>query len=165
MRFLKKEDLISAVFCLLVGAFVLYDSKDFPKPIGDVYGGGPAFYPRLLAMVLIFLGIFLFLKLIFRSQKSFLHASEYVQVGRRKLTLVFLIFVSSIFLTYLIKYLGFYLASSFFIIGSMIMIKPILKKKDLLIYLIITVGILFSIYIIFELLFYVQLPRLSFPLS
>lgn len=162
MRLFNRDDFFSAIFCLIIGGIVLYTSKDFPKLTGHVYGGGPAFYPQLLSIVLIFLGFLLFAKGISQPRKDSFPVFQNVRVEKKKYIIIVLIVVSSIFLNYFMNYLGFYLLSCVFLIGSMILIKPNFKKKDLLIYCLITAGILLSIYVIFELLFHVQLPRPNF---
>ena len=157
-----KQDLIASVVCILFGVFIIYKAKDFPWIPGSFPYENPAFYPDFLSIVLIFLGILYLILTIRRFYRgSHYSVTNVQQVENRYLKIVILV-ASSVFITYLMKQVGFFWTGSVFVLGSMILIRPTRGGKNLFIYFVIAGMIILIIYITFEIMFGVPLPRFEY---
>ncbi len=54
---LTSTTLITSAFCTLLGAFVFIATSGYPSVHSQGFGRGPAFYPRVLAGLMIFIGV------------------------------------------------------------------------------------------------------------
>lgn len=144
---MKKGNIISSIICILIGLFILFESKDFPQGATGV--PGPAFFPRILAYFVIGLSVLLII-------------NTFIKRDDRKITLLdkdsIKVYVTIGFLlAYLIllNFLGFIIATPIFLFSLIFFYirKNILKNA------IIAVLVTFLIYGVFSSLLAVPLPQ------
>ena len=144
---MKKGNIISSVICILLGLFIIFETKDFPEGAAGV--PGPAFFPRILAWVVIGLSILLIINTIVKrdDRKITLLDKDSIKVYA---TIGFL-------LAYLLllNVLGFVFATPIFLFSLIFFYirKNIVKNA------IISVAVTFLIYGVFSTLLAVPLPQ------
>lgn len=148
-RLINSNRLISIIL-LIVSAYVWFTANGFPEQIGA--GPGPNFFPQLTAIILAFLAILLFFQ---KRASDETKDIETVPFEKGDLKRFILVFVALIILILLATYIGFFVASTLFIIVWMLLMKEKRWK------FILTLSIVFSssITLIFELLLGVQIPH------
>ena len=146
---MKKYNIIIAAVMLLVVAAVYYFTKDMPKELHGVVG--PSQWPRFIAIVML---IFTWL-LISQTISGKSDTSSPIDFKSKGLKRVFLIFIALIAFGRALPLLGFLLSSSLFIVAVMIA----MGEKSKLRMLLSSVGISVFIYIFFEYMLNVMLPR------
>jgi len=163
---MTRGSLPTAVLCLVVGVFMLVESRTFPGVQGQGFGEGPSFYPSVLAWALVGLG---FLTLLAglrggRAQSALDARQETWREGAPKprYGLVIGVCLLTLATTLALNYLGF-LASAFVLVAVMLLlIRPTANPKVLALDIVISLAIVFAIYIVFEVLIGVQLPSSHF---
>lgn len=142
MKF-KLINIVIGVILVLVGIITLIELRGLQ--FTDETGPGPAFFPALLAVLLIILAIFvLFGKPLF----SFIQNE-----GNLKQTIgYFLLFVLTVLV---IPYLGTSLAILIFTFIELVVIE----KRKVLVSLLVSLGVAFSVLFIFGQVFQLPLPR------
>jgi hypothetical protein len=151
---LNQEHLIGIV-CLLIALIVLLITPSFPKGQANINITGPAFFPNLLAYILILCGIYEILIGFFQEQGRLDIKLAHLWAGLRspQVINVLLIVLSLIFFILFFEHLGFVVCT--FLILSVIMFRlgvPFLKN------LVYTIGFVVIILVIFGRLFSISLP-------
>ena len=145
----RKYNFIIVAVMLLVVTGVYYFSKDMPREMHGVVGASQ--WPRFIATVLFIFTLLLLFQTVFGKFDS----PSPVNFKGKGLKRVFIIFAALIAFGILLPFLGFLLSSSLFIITVMISMGE--KSKLRMIFS--SVGISVFIYVFFEYLLNVMLPR------
>jgi hypothetical protein len=147
-------------FCTLTGGLIIFDTLRYPEVQGQGFGQGPAFYPRLLAGVLIFLGC--------------LTLGQGFYIGKKKngeaistdtpisYTPVILLNVVCILLVGLMEYIGFFVSGFLLIFLNTCIIRQSWIFRHVIEGLVFSFGMVFLIYLVFELFVGIQLPQATF---
>lgn len=136
---------------ILFGLFVFIQSKKLPQA---KMGIGPGDYPAFVAIVIMFLGLLQAGKALF-ANNSAAQADEAFDAQRAKK--VFFLVLGTFAYVFLMKYLGFFLLSPFFLLFLFWMFGYSNRKKAIVIS--ITVSVV--IYFLFVYAFQVLLPKFS----
>ena len=158
MSLWKKDVLGTVLVCFAVGGFVLYQTSQYPQVRGQGFGQGPAFYPQLLAISILFLG-FLYLFLNFKKRfKADQEEQEDVQEGKRYYLPVVLLVVLSVLVISLLEYLGFWIAGFLLTFLTALIVRGNVSWKKLLVDLFFSIGVMGLVYGIFVLFVGIELP-------
>lgn len=139
---MKKLDYILSCFLMLLGIAIVYETLQM-KISGSPGGGNPAFYPRLLAVLLIIISAFLF----------FGKSKEEVKV--RNIARITLLVIFFFLYTFALKRVGFLVSTMVWIALTML----IVGKKNWIEVIIIPPTITFLIYLAFWKILYIPLPQ------
>ncbi|WP_164671166.1 tripartite tricarboxylate transporter TctB family protein [Virgibacillus doumboii] len=139
---MKPQNILISILTIIFGGITYYYTLSFPDVPGSITG--PAFMPRIYAVLLIALGIILFCKSVFIS-------NEEPNPNSKKVLLFILLFI---IYAVLIPILGFYLSSILFLV--MLLWMNHVKK---VIYLVsVPAGVAFFLFVFFQQLLNVPLP-------
>ena len=160
MSAIRRDAWMTFIFCLLIGGFIFVDTLRYPEVQGQGFGQGPGFYPRLLAEVLIFLGaMFLFQELRRSGTETLEEVRE--KSGVRYMPVV-LLNVLSLVLIALMKYLGFFVSGFLLIFLTVLLIRWPARMRHLWQDLAFSLGMIFLIYLVFEIFVGIELPSSIF---
>lgn len=152
---INREHIIG-VICIALGTTVLVLTRSFPSGQGNVQLTGPAFFPNVLAIVLMIVGVTEIVLGFVRT--SALPAVSTVTIGTsirdRGTQTIFIVIGSMVAYGFLMKPIGFYVTSFAFLFGNMWRLGVRWWKS--LVYSLVLLVVLF---LVFERLFYVNLPR------
>lgn len=154
----KQDAVVTCLVCLAVGAFVFYQTLQYPEVKGQGFGQGPAFYPQILAFSIMFLGglhLFQGLKSPCRQEP------DQVQRDFRKplrfLPVCWLMFIAVVLVS-LLDDLGFYVAGFLLTYFAALVIRGRISSQKLLVDFLFSIGIMVVVYLLFELFVGFELP-------
>jgi hypothetical protein len=143
-------DIIMSLSILVVSCYLYYVATQL-RVFRAYQEVGPDFWPKIILICLIVLSAALTVSHIIEWRKSREEVSEREEGWKRVSIAVFL----AVGYVYLLKPVGFIVASPLFIIGMMLLILP--ERKKMIPFTIL--GIMAIIYIIFSKLLFVPLPK------
>jgi hypothetical protein len=146
---LKKYNIILVILMLLIAGGVFYQTKDMPDEILGTLGA--AHWPRFIAVMLLIFTALLLIQTIFSKSSS----SSPLNFKSGGIKRVFALFGILIAFGLALPILGFQLSSFLFIIAVMLVMGE--KKKSWIVGS--SVGITVVIYIIFDYVLTLMLPR------
>src|SRR5699024_2632183 len=117
-------NIITALFCVFIGAMFLLLSKDFPKTISNA--PGPGFYPSIISWLLILLGLILLIQSLVSSKKQEIEMALMSPPAK----FVYKICGISVICSVLFKFIGFAVIAFLFILVTSYMMG--LRKYTLL---------------------------------
>ena len=133
------------------------NTLDYPSVTGQGFGQGPAFYPQVLAIVLMLLGLFELIHGIRTSRPRAIIVKK-PEKGKH-LFLPYAILALSIVLIILMKYFGFFISGFIIVFFSVILIRSEKTAWTYIYDVIFTLGILVLIYLVFQIFIGIQLPE------
>jgi len=150
LRIRYNSDVVTGAIVLCVVGIGWYRVRTIPFQ-GLQAGLGPAFFPTILLTIVTFLAIILLLKGLFFTKKVVKSESRTEEVEQ---SLLVRILLTSLFIAYafLFKYLGVLISSGIFLLVAFLLLR--IKPTIALIITIITVGL---VYLVFGLLFRLNL--------
>jgi hypothetical protein len=156
----KRDAWVTAIFCLLLGGLIVVDTLHYPDVQGQGFGQGPAFYPQLLAGILIFLGALILVK------EWVFKGTEIAEQPRAKPSVkyipVVLLIALSIVLIFMMKYLGFFVSSFVLITLTVFLIRRPTNIRFMGQDLMFSLGMTALVYIVFEIFVGIELPKAIF---
>lgn len=155
-----KDALTTFVFCALLGGFILLDTLYYPAIQGQGFGQGPAFYPRVLAVLLIAMGG-LTLAAFFLARRPATDDTASAPPKNewsRRLFLPYLILLFSIIAVLLMIYIGFFLSGCLLVFLSAALIRTERTLRTMAADAAFSLAILAVAYGVFEILIGIQLP-------
>lgn len=160
MSGLRRDSWTTAIFCLLLGGLIVFDTLHYPEVQGQGFGQGPGFYPQLLAGILIFLGAIIIAK------EWVSRGTDVTEQGPAKPSVrylpVVLLNVLSIVLIFLMKYFGFFVSGFLLTILTVFLIRRPANMKIMGQDLMFSIGMIVLIYLVFELFVGIELPSSIF---
>lgn len=141
---------VISIILLIISGYVWFTANGYPERTGA--GPGPDFFPQMAAIVLAFLAILLFFQKSLRDEEN---EVDNVPFEKSDVKRFILIFVTLIALIFLATYIGFFVASTIFIIVWMLLMKERRWKFMLILSIVFSLGIT----LVFELLLGVQIPH------
>lgn len=149
--------MIPLAFCLLLGGGVILACQDFPRAHGSQgFGQGPAFYPQVLAWVLIGLGLASFLTHLRQPTEK---PAEAAPEGPARYGLVAAVAVLAVADILVMQYFGFFVAGFLLLLAMICLIRPPRGLRPLLLDLAYSAGMVVLVYLVFEAFIKIQLPR------
>ena len=146
---LKRSNIILVFVMLLIVVLVFYQTRVMPK---ETLGGlGPGQWPRFVAVILLIFTVLLLFQTIFMKSD----VSSPINLKSGGLKRVFILFGVLIGFGILLPILGFLLSSFLFIMAVMFVMGE--KKKSRIV--LSSIGITAAIYIFFDYLLKLMLPR------
>lgn len=144
---MKIAEIITSVLFFIVAGLVFYLSRGFN--VGDSVAFSPAFWPRLLASMLFILSA------IFLIQTLIKHKDEFYRFEKKALSrVVRMCFLLGVFSVVLV-FFGFFISSLVLVPLAML----ILGERRIPLILTISVAVPVFVYVIFELILNLQLPK------
>lgn len=145
--------------CLLIGAFVFIDTLSYPIVRTQGFGHGPAFYPRILAGVLIALGLAFLYQGLRRRRTDREGAAEQkapaAELTYRPVVLFMALCVASVLS---MRYLGFLVSAFLLAFLSTLMIRASFKAPHVALGLLYSAAMITLVYVVFSVFVGVQLP-------
>ena len=155
----RKDSLTTFIVCLVMGGFVFSDTLRYPEVQGQGFGQGPAFYPQLLAGVLIFLGaLTLVLDLAHADKGESDNGRMPTGEGVTYLP-VTLIMILTVVMIIVMTYFGFFISGFLLTFLSVLLIRGSDMGKHLLPDLGFSVGMIILVYLVFQVFVGIQLPE------
>ncbi len=157
---MRRDAVITAFFCFLLGGFVMYDTASYPDVSGQGFGRGPAFYPRVLAGALLCFGLLSLIRALRNPRRIDPAASgaaksspapEYGNIAGLMLL--------SIGFTLLVKPIGFFAAGFLLSFALARLIRGVTHTRRIVSDLLFSAGVILLVYVIFELFIGIRLPR------
>ena len=150
---MKKRDLVSSLFFLVIG--ILFIIGSFSYSIWDRYGPGPGLFPLLLGIIFSILSFLLFIVSSLRKEhkEDELIETDSLNIFAIHKTIIYLCLLFGFY--FLFNRLGFLLTIFFFMTGTLILFS----KRSLKLSLSISVLTSLLTYFIFVRLLGVQLPE------
>ena len=155
MPAIKRDSLVSIVFCLLVGGLIFADTLRYPAVQGQGFGQGPGFYPQLLAGLLTFLGVLNFLKGMPEETDALTGNRGEPHPGFK--SVIILNGLAVIFIS-LMPYLGFYVSGFLLTFLTVLLIRRPGGMGHLGMDLGFSIGIVLVIYLVFVRFVGIELP-------
>lgn len=160
---LRRDSWVTFAVCLLIGSLVFIDTLDYPGVQGQGFGHGPAFYPRVLAGVLMVLGLFVVFQGLRHDKtvhgvKSGLEGAP-AEVDFRSVVVFMALCVATILS---MTYLGFLVSGFLLAFVSTMMIRASFKARDVTLGFLYSFGIMALVYVVFNVFVGVQLPGSAF---
>lgn len=149
MTGLKKPDIISGLIGILFGVYILVTAARFPQDV--VMGIGPAFFPMMLALALIFFSCLLICFAFLGKSKGTVEKFNFKDPGKQRAIIALIV---TIIYSLLLNVLGFIVTTILYLFGLMFL----LEKRDYLSMSLISVGLTLGVFIIFEKLLHIALP-------
>jgi len=158
MTTVRRDAWTTFIFCLLLGGGIFVETFRYPEVQGQGFGQGPAFYPQLLAGVLIFLGALILLQGL--SSKRDAATEENVDTKGRDIRYapVVLLMALCLALIALMKYLGFFVSGFLLTFLTVRMIRRSRSARHLIADLGFSVGMIIVVYLVFEIFVGIELP-------
>ncbi len=158
---MRLGDFLTGVFILTTSLIIFYVVGTFPSSEGIKHGGGPAAYPRLLAVLFAILGIILLLQSlrVFRGRSW--SNRENVPYVAEKGSWGSLLFIATLLGAYLLLLpsMGFILTTFGFLFGGILKLHgESLRVPSVIRALAIAGGTTVLIYVVFHLMVNVALP-------
>jgi hypothetical protein len=159
---IKRDSWITFIVCSFTGAFVLIDTFGYPLVKGQGFGRGPGFYPQVLAVTLIGLGLLTLLQGLWHKKPGPAgHVDQPAPVPGVTYWPVAGLMLLSAASILAMKYLGFLLSGFFLIFFSVLLIRASLKGRHVLLGLLYSFGMMALVYLVFYVFVGVQLPGSS----
>ncbi len=156
----KRQDALTTfIFCLVMGGFVLSDTLRYPEVQGQGFGQGPAFYPQLLAGVLIFLGALIIIFDLGPKKITDPEPADPPSEGGISYTPVVLLMVLTVIMIIIMKFFGFFVSGFLLTILSVLLIRGADMLRHLLPDLGFSVGMIILVYLVFQVFVGIQLPE------
>jgi hypothetical protein len=148
------DSIVTSVSCLFLGGLILVQCQGFPETSGQGFGSGPAFYPKLLAFLIIGLGL-----LSLKPRPGDETDCKPVQNRPKpRYGLVALVLVFCVAYIFIQELLGFYPAAALLVLAMAWAVTPPENAANVLAYLAYTAGLLLVVYLVFEIFVGIQLP-------
>ena len=152
---INREHVIGAV-CLAIGATVLILTRNFPSGQGYVQLTGPAFFPNVLAFILLITGVIEIVVGV--VQRATLPVLSFTVIGEtlrdRQVQSVLIALGLMVLYVVFMKVIGFFTTSFIFLSGMMWRMGVKIVRN-----IIYTVVLLVVLYLVFARLFFVNLPQ------
>ena len=158
MTAIRRDAWTTFVFCLLLGGLVFADTLRYPEVQGQGFGQGPAFYPRLLAGVLIFLGVLILLQGLGAKGNPATGEKVDPENGGARYTPVMLLLALCLVLISLMKYLGFFVSGFLLTFLTVCIIRRSLRMRHLIADLAFSIGMIVVVYLVFQAFVGIELP-------
>ncbi|KIX14873.1 tripartite tricarboxylate transporter TctB family protein [Dethiosulfatarculus sandiegensis] len=155
MTMFSRDSIVTCGFCLAIGGVILQQCHGFPETSGQGFGSGPAFYPEVLAWLLMGLGL---LSLRAKPGQADDCAPAQKKPARPRYGLVALILGLSVAYIFIQDLLGFFPAAAILVLAMAWAVTPPKSPARILAYLVYTAGLLLVVYLVFELFVGIQLP-------
>ena len=152
---INKEHLIGAV-CLIIGVTTLILTRSFPQGEDNIQLTGPAFFPNVLAIILLFIGNYEIVVGFLKNKnkrKDEEHDKIALDLKNAKVTTVIVISLMIVFFIIFLDIIGFFTTS--FIFLMVILLKFRIKWWKCLLTSAIFLGVVF---LVFQKLFTISLP-------
>jgi vacuolar-type H+-ATPase subunit I/STV1 len=166
MPSIKRDSIITLIFCLIVGGYVIMACQGFPEAQDSQgFGQGPGFYPQVLGWSLIILGV---LTLIYglKTARELGPYGESIEKepsdakgASPRYGLVLAALVLSLADIVIMHYLGFFVAGFVLVLAMVMMIRPPHSLKTVVWDLVFSAGMVAVVYLVFEAFIKIQLPR------
>jgi len=147
---MKKADRITGIVTLVFSGFVIEEASRMPQQSAH-FGPGVGFLPFWLGVVMAILSIFLILK----SWRTPADSSKKIFPGRRPLIVIMSVMASLAAYIFLLEVLGFLLDTSVFVA----FLLGVVEREKLKMTLLVTVLTSGGLYIVFQVLLGVSLPK------
>jgi putative tricarboxylic transport membrane protein len=149
---MKKWNIITAILLVFMIGGIFYATKDYPKVIEGALGPGE--WPRFLAILM---AIFTLLLLIgtFIQKPNGVKKKDPIQFDSGGVKRVFVIIGTLLLFVFMLQILGFLISSFIFIVLVML----VMGERRVKWLLGTSFGITFGIWVVFELLLKLMLPR------
>ncbi len=166
MPSIRRDAIITLIFCLILGVYVIVACQGFPEAQDSQgFGQGPGFYPQVLGWSLILLGLL-------TVTSGLKTARDQQQDNESKLDepsdtgetsprygLVAAVLVLSLVDIVIMHYLGFFVAGFVLVLAMVLMIRPPCNLKTVVWDLVFSAGMVVAVYLVFEAFIKIQLPR------
>lgn len=149
MTGLKKPDIISGLLGILFGVYILVAASKFPEDV--VMRIGPAFFPSVLAVLLILFSSLLLCFALMGKSKGPVEKFNFKDPGTQRAGIALL---TTIVYSVLLNVGGFIVTTILYLFGLMFL----LKKRDYLNMALISIGVTLGVFIIFEKFLHISLP-------
>ena len=153
---------MTLIVCSLTGAFVFIDTLGYPTVKTQGFGGGPAFYPQVLAGTLVGLAILIVLQDLRQKKPAGSLVNGDSDPTRdnnyRSIAVLMCLCVASILA---MRYAGFLLSGFLLTFLSVLLIKPSSDYRQIILYFLYSLSLMALVYVVFELLVGIQLPGSS----
>jgi hypothetical protein len=161
MLSIKRDSWLALIVCSVTGIFIFMNTGGYPTSKAQGFGGGPAFYPQVLAGLLIGLGLLVAIQDALQGRPGSTRPQS--GSGRREVTYgrVAVLMLLCVFSVLAMKYAGFVLSGFFLIFLSALLIKSPAGVRQIALYLLYSLGMIALVYVVFELFVGVQLPSAS----
>jgi len=151
MKHSFNQEHIIGIFCVALGGLVLFLTRNFPSGQGNVQISGPAFFPNVLAIVLIAVGLIEGLTGSIKDEGSFASIGD-IWRGMKKPEFVNILLLVGLFLFYIffVEFLGFIITTFLFLFIVMWRlgvpwIKNIMYSAVFLVVIVLIFGKLFTV--------------------
>ncbi len=158
----RRDTWLTFVVCLVFGIFVLIDTLGYPSVKGQGFGHGPAFYPRVLAGVLVGLGLLVLIQDILGKKR--LHdvktdqTDVQIDITYRSIIIFMVLCIFSIIV---MKYVGFLLSGFILVFVFSILIRASFRIIDISLVFLYSAAMMALVYIVFDVFIGVDLPNSS----
>lgn len=153
-----KDALTTFVFCALLGGAILLDTLDYPTIQGQGFGQGPAFYPRVLAVLLIAMGGLTLASFLLIRHRATNEPVPPENDASNRPFLPYAVLLFSIICVPLMTYVGFLLSGYLLVFLSASLIRAERNARAMAADAAFSLGILLVAYGVFEILIGIQLP-------
>lgn len=147
---MKKYNIGTSIFLILVGLYVINYSKQFEPYVRGT--PGPGFWPGMLGVMLVIISTLLLLVTIFSKQEFVAHLVDFKSKGFQQVLKLFLVMI---LFSVGLNYVGFLLSSLIFVA----LVMWIMGVRQPVKISITSVSITLSIYVIFAIALGLVLPR------
>lgn len=151
MKHTLNQEHIIGILCVALGGIVLFLTRNFPGGQGNVQISGPAFFPNVLAIILIFVGITEGLTGSLREMGEFASVGA-IWRGMKKPEFLNILLLTGLFLFYIffVEVLGFIITTFVFLCVVMWrlgvpLIRNILYSVIFLVIIMLIFGKLFTV--------------------
>ncbi|MGE5606403.1 MAG: tripartite tricarboxylate transporter TctB family protein, partial [Bacteroidota bacterium] len=142
-------DIISSLIGILFGCYILGIASKFPEDV--IMGIGPAFFPSILATLLIFFSFLLLCFALMGKSKGTVEKFNFKDPGTQRAGIALL---ATIIYSLLLNVGGFIVTTILYLFGLMFL----LKKREYLKMALISAGVTLGVFIIFEKFLHISLP-------
>lgn len=151
MKHTFNQEHIIGLFCVALGGLVLFLTRNFPAGQGNVQISGPAFFPNVLSIVLIIVGVIEGLTGSLKDEGEFASIGA-IWRGMKKPEFINILMLVALFLFYIffVELLGFIITTFIFLFIVMWrlgvpLIKNILYSVIFLVVIVLIFGKLFTV--------------------
>ena len=158
----RRDPWMTFIVCSCIGAFIFIDTSGYPSVQTQGFGYGPAFYPRVLAGVLIGLGMLVLFQ-DWRHGTGPHRLSEDragaparpVRVMYRSVAVFLFLCVVSIMA---MEYIGFLVSGFFLVFVSTLLIRASFTVREVALTFLYCAGMMGLVYVVFNVFVGVQMP-------
>ncbi len=160
MRHVQEGSISTFLVSLATAGIVFSDTLRYPDVQGQGFGRGPAFYPDVLAVTLIAMGIIVLVHGIkvgpLEEKYEAAARRERPRLDYRRVSVIFILSVLSILA---MNYLGFFISGFLLILLSIFFIRKPGSMKTAALDVAFSGGMILLVYLVFEVFVKIQLPR------